>query len=77
MKRLILGNKKITVHSTKPDSTLSLGHLALTSDSRYIIDLYDDEPLEEFPGHMEAARANWENQGFVVSDVVVSDVVVP
>ena len=71
MKSLTFGNKNIRVHSTKPDSTLRLGHFALTNDGRYIIDLYDDEPCEDFPGHLEAVRANWQNQGFVTSNVVV------
>ena len=70
-KLLTCGNKKIMIRSTKPDSTLHLGHFALTSDGRYIIDLYDDEPCEEFPGHLEAVRANWQNQGFEVNNVVV------
>ena len=77
LKWLTFGNKKITVCNTKPDSTLFLGHFALTSDGRHIIDLYDDEPCEEFPGHLEAVHANWQNQGFVVSNVGVGDVVVP
>ena len=71
MKSLTFGNKNIMVRSTKPDSTLRLGHFALTSDGRYIIDLYGDEPCEEFPGHLEAVRADWQNQGFEVNNVVV------
>ena len=66
-KRLSFGDKRIMVISSKPDAILSLGHFALPSDSRYIIDLYD-EPCEMLYDHFEAVCAEWRKQGFKITD---------
>ena len=66
-KRLTFGDKRIMVVSSRPDATLHLGHFALPSDSRYIVDLYD-EPCEMLYDHFEAVCAEWRKQGFEIVD---------
>ena len=68
-KRLTFGDKRIMVISSKPDATLYLGHFALPSDGRYIIDLYD-ESCETLYDHFEAACAQWKGQGFGIRNPV-------
>lgn len=68
MKIMGFGNKLIRVYSTKPDATMYLGHFALTSDGRHIIDLFRDEPCEMAYSSYEAARDNWKEQGFDVQE---------
>ena len=66
-KWLVFGQKKIMVTNSKPDATLYLGHFALTGDSLYIIDLYD-EPCEILYDHFEAVCTKWSNQGFIINN---------
>ncbi len=65
-KCLMFGEKRIMVTNSKPDAILHLGHYALSSDGRYVIDLYD-EPCEMLYGHFEAVCTEWKNQGFRVA----------
>lgn len=66
-KWLVFGDKKIIVTNSKPDTTLYLGHFALPSDSRHIIDLYN-EPCEMLYDHFEVACTEWSKQGFKIND---------
>ena len=66
-KWLVFGDKKIMVTNSKPDATLYLGHFALPSDSRYIIDLYN-EPCEMLYDHFEAVCTEWSKQGFKMNN---------
>ena len=70
-KWLAFGNRQIIVTNSKPDATLHLGHFALPSDSRHIIDLYD-EPCEMLYDHFEAVCAEWSKQGFNISNHITS-----
>ncbi|MYA62388.1 MAG: hypothetical protein F4X94_07430 [Dehalococcoidia bacterium] len=69
-KLLSFGDRRISVVSSKPDTTLYLGHYALTGDGRYIIDLYDG-PFKMTYGHFEDVCGEWRKQGFEVRDMVV------
>ena len=69
-KWLAFGDKKIMVTNSKPDATLYLGHFALPSDCRYIIDLYD-EPCEILYDHFEAVCTEWSNQGFKIGNHII------
>lgn len=69
VKTLGFGNKYIRVYSTKPDATMLLGHLALSSDGRHIINLFRDDPCEMAYVSYEAACDNWKGQGFDVQEV--------
>ena len=69
-KWLSFGDKKIMVTNSQPDATLHLGHYALTSDSKYIIDLYGD-PCEMLYDHFDGVCDEWRRQGFNVTDVQV------
>lgn len=66
-KLLEFGEKRIRVLSSKPDSTLYLGHYALTNDGRFIIDMYDESCDMDY-GHFEAVCSEWRKQGFTISD---------
>ena len=68
-KRLSFGDRNIKVISSKPDAILHLGHFVLPSDSRYIIDLYD-EPCEMLYDHFEAVYSEWRKQGFTITDEI-------
>ena len=68
-KRLSFGDRNIKVISSKPDTILHLGHFVLPSDSRYIIDLYD-EPCEMLYDHFEAVCSEWRKQGFTITDEI-------
>ena len=68
-KRLTFGDKRIMAINAKPDATLHLGHFALPSDSRYIIDLYD-EPCEMLYDHFEVVCYEWRKQGFKIIDQI-------
>ena len=57
-KHLKFGDKRIVIVNSKPNATLYLGHFSLPSDSRHIIDLYD-EPCEMLYDHYDAACAEW------------------
>lgn len=66
VKAMGFGNKLIRVYSTKPDATMFLGHLALTSDGNHIISLFRDDPCEMAYASYEAACDCWKEQGFNV-----------
>ena len=68
-KRLVFGDKQIMVTNTRPDAKLYLGHFALRSDGRYIIDLYN-EPCELLYDHFESVCTEWTGQGFEITQVI-------
>lgn len=70
-KHLKFGERAISVTSIKEDAVLYLGHIALSTDGQYIIELYRDEPCEMLEGHFETVCNEFRNQEFMVSDVAI------
>ena len=65
------GDKKLRILNTKPDAVLEMGHWNLTSDGRFLINLYRDDEVELLEGHYEFNMAEWQKQGFNVTESVV------
>ena len=70
-KNLGFGNKHIRISSATPSKTLGLGHFALTSDGRNILDLFRGEPCEMMYSSYESSCSNWSQQGFNVQEIQV------